>query len=48
MRSLHGLKILDKIPCVTIKKRKNYLILSEQGEIEQTEDACLYEKFTDT
>lgn len=42
------LKDIRQIPSVTIDKVKRYLILSERGDIEHTEDACLHEKFTDT
>lgn len=41
-------KDIRQIPSVTIDKVKRYLILSERGDIEHTEDACLHEKFTDT
>lgn len=48
MQSVDWLKILDKIPSVTINKVENYLRLIKQDDIEQTEGACLHEKFTDT
>lgn len=34
--------------CHNKKMLKNYLILIEQGDIEQTEGACLHKMFTDT
>lgn len=44
MPSLDWLKILDKIPSVTINKVKRLF----NTDIEQTEGACLHKKFTDT
>jgi hypothetical protein len=41
-------KDIRKIPSLTIDKVKKYLILSEQGEVVQTEDAGYQEKFTDS